>query len=280
MRASLFDSIPVDIRERSDTFDVGSAEWHADDKGMFRCMRNFPAETPLALACSWLEQLRSFWYSSRLRLNDGRTLYFKNEGFSHLEETEDVKQDDRYILYDTEQQDPKKNSELFLASNRFDRPFPGTRWLPSGSVLLGPRLNIQHSSCENRLDALVALGIRQYLSLRLENKAPVNSQQKAVAVRLEKKTQEYGYSIESHIWKAAEKGGGLDNPGTLGEWLISQTPSVGFIYVEGEADLIEAAERSWMKACGRKDPYEQQEGLALFSRQREPGVCIQKGGTL
>jgi len=276
MRISLFDSIPCDIKKSIAGIKPASAEWLADDMNIFQGRRSYPEDPPLSLACSWLERLRTFWIQSIIRLVDGSVILFNTAGFLRLE-TKEFSYGNHYILYDEEQGNPKENSVVFLSSNRQDRPFPGTRWLPSGSVLLGPRLRIGNPSAPERLGALVALGVRQYMSLKSAEE--MTDEVHALVSLLEEKVAVQGFSVRHVAWEQGKQGGGLGYEGTLGEWLMAETPALGFIYVEGEADLIEVAERSWLIASGRKDPYAR-EDAGLFQRQRQPGACVIEGGTI
>jgi len=274
MKASLFESIPIEVRENQDRSRLLTAEWSMDEQGIFKGIRKFPEGTPLALACSWLEKLRSLWSASLVRLDDGRVILFTTEGFAHLEAA-GFSFSEKFILYDEEQLKEKDNSELFIPASRMDRPFSGSRWLPIGSVLLGPRLRMEDPFLPDRIDALTRLGLRLYV--RLEAEPIAEEQGNALFDLLAQKSNDIGFIAEGTTWKVGVEGGGFGFKGTLGEWLTAKTPEIGFIYVEGEADLIEAAERSWLMANGRKDPY-QQEKTAYFQRTREPGACIMEGG--
>jgi hypothetical protein len=271
VKTSLFDSLPDDFREHPERFEPAAAEWALDAEGMWRGARSFPSGTPLALACAWLGQLRSFWYSALVRLSDGRSIVFYATGFSRLEE-EGFSFGERHILLDSEQPDPKENSLFYVSSIRLDRPFPGTRWLPGSSVLLGPRLDLAHRSASARLDALIALGISRYLRLGQPGDQADERRHAEAASALDARARSRGYQVEGLSWE-----GDLS---TIGGWLAARIPGAGFIYVEGEVDLIEAAERSWLLANGHKDPLARNDAGGIPWQCRQPGDCLLEGGAI
>jgi len=230
--APLYDLMPAEVIHDCRGKIVDQVSWAAKPTFCGGGEAIFRDATPLAMAFAWLEPYRAFTNIAIIRFTDGTMLRIRRGRL--LETTKDES-----IFRSESGLPPVKARHPIegggLASEAMMRPFPGTRWLHAGKILLGPSFGGSLPDSKEKAAALMAYGVTRVLMLSCGQEGSENAfegVEEAIAA-LCNQTKARGWKIDS-IWSLIRRKKGDESHAAAGgilDAIFAARPDFGLLYV-------------------------------------------------
>lgn len=230
--APLYDLMPPDVLHDCRGKVVDQVSWAAQPTFCGGGAAVYRDATPLPLAFAWLEPYRAYTNIAIIRFTDGTMLRMRRGKLLEVKKDEDIFPHEPSIP-------PVRTRHPIVVGGGMPtdlmmRPFPGTRWLVGGKILMGPLLGAKLPDCKDKAATLMAYGITMVMMLSSGQKGSESDFEgvEETIASLSEKTKTRGWTIDS-IWSLYKRkeDENHDAAGRLIDAIFAERPDYGVLYL-------------------------------------------------